>query len=56
MNEQTKLVLGIQQIDNLISLLEDNEYQQHLYSHLIPVKIELKRQLTNLTHSLKIKE
>ena len=56
MNDQTKLVLGLQQIDNLTSLLEGNEYQKFLYSHLIPVQVELQRQLTNLKHSSKIKE
>jgi len=56
MNEQTKLVLGLQQIENLTSLLEGNEYQIFLYSHLIPIQVELQRQLTNLKHSSKIKE
>ncbi len=56
MNEQTKFILALQQIDNLTSLLEGNEYQQFFYSHLIQIEIELKRQLTNLTHSSKIKE
>ena len=56
MNEQTKLILALMQIDNLTSLIEDNEYQKYLYSHLISVQVELQRQLTNLTHSSKIKE
>ncbi len=56
MNEQTKLILALQQIDNLTSLLNGNEYQSFLYSHLISVKCELDRQLTNLTHSTTIKE
>jgi len=56
MNQQTKLLLGLQQIDNLTSLLEGNEYQSFLYSHLIQMKVELNRQLTNLQHSSKIKE
>lgn len=56
MNEQTKLILALQQIDNLTSLLESNEYQKFLYSHLISVQVELQRQLTNLKHSSKIKE
>jgi hypothetical protein len=56
MNEQTKLIFALQQIDNLTSLIEGNEYQQFLYSHLISIKIELQRQLTNLTHYSKIKE
>jgi hypothetical protein len=45
MNEQTKLLLALQQIDNLTSLLEGNEYQDFLYSKLISAQIELQRQL-----------
>ena len=56
MNEQTKLILALMQIENLTSLTEDNEYQQFFYSHLIQIQTELKRQLTNLNHSSKIKE
>ena len=56
MNDQTKLILALMQIDNLTSLIEGNEYQQHMYYHLISVQVELQRQLTNLTHSSKIKE
>lgn len=56
MTEQTKLILALQQIDNLTSLIEGNEYQSFLYSHLVSVQCELQRQLTNLTHSTTIKE
>lgn len=56
MNDQTKLILALMQIDNLTSLLEGNDYQSFLYSHLISVQIELQRQLTNLQHSTTIKE
>ena len=56
MNEQTKLILALLQIDNLTSLLNQNPYQQFLYSHLIQIQVELNRQLTNLTSSTKIKE
>lgn len=56
MNQSTKFILALQQIDNLTSLIEGNEYQSFLYSHLFPIKVELERQLTNLTHSSKIKE
>jgi hypothetical protein len=56
MTEQTKLILALQQIDNLTSLLNGNEYQSFLCSHLISIKCELDRQLTNLTHSTTIKE
>jgi hypothetical protein len=48
MTDKTNLVLALQQIDNLTSLLEGNEYQKFLYSHLIQIEVELKRQLTNL--------
>ncbi len=56
MNEQTKLILALMQIDNLTSLTKGNEYQQMLYSHLISIQIELQRQLTKIQHSSKIKE
>jgi hypothetical protein len=47
MNDKTKLLLALQQIDNLTSLLEGNEYQQFLYGHLINIQVELKRQLSH---------
>ncbi len=34
-------------IEALTGLLEGNEYQQFLYSHLISLQIELQRQLKN---------
>ena len=42
------LTLAHQQVDNLVSLLEDNPYKPYLYQHLNPIKYELLRQLTNL--------
>jgi hypothetical protein len=56
MDQRTKLILALQQIENLTSLLEDNEYQKFLYSHLIQIQVEVNRQLTNLMHSSKIQE
>jgi len=57
MNETTtKLILALQQIDNLTSLLEGNPYQQFLYSHLISIQTEVQRQLTNSQISSKLKE
>jgi hypothetical protein len=56
MNEKTKLILALQQIENLTSLLHQNEYQQFLYSHLIPIQVELQRQLTNTNSYTKLKE
>ena len=54
MNEQTKLILALMQIDNLTQLIDGNEYQKFLYGHLVSVRVELQRQLTNLSHSSKI--
>ena len=55
MDEQTKLILAIYQVDNIINLIEDNEYKQYMFMHLNPVYYELKRQLTNLSIADKIK-
>lgn len=44
-----KLVLALQQVQNLVSLLEGNEYQSFIYSHLISIECELKRQLSNIS-------
>ena len=55
MDEQTKLILAIYQVDNIINLIEDNEYKQYMFMHLNPVYYELKRQLTNLAIADKIK-
>jgi len=56
MDEQTKLTLALYQVDNIIKLIEDNEYKQYMFMHLNPVYYELKRQLTNLSITDKIKE
>jgi len=49
MNDKTKLILALQQVDNLVKLIEGNEWERYLYSHLIILDVELKRQLS-LTH------
>lgn len=56
MDQKTKLLLVLQQIDNITSLIQGSEYEFFMRSHLISVQIELERQLTNLSHSTKIKE
>jgi hypothetical protein len=50
MNKQTKLILALQQVENITSLIAENEYKQFLYSHLISVEIELKRQILCLNN------
>ena len=56
MNEQTKLILAKYQVENIIELIQDNEYKQYMIMHLSPVFYELERQLTNLAHADKIKK
>ena len=45
MTEKQKLILALDQVNNIASLLEGNKYQQHLYGHLIQLEVEIKRQL-----------
>ena len=47
MNDKTKLILAMMQIDNLTELLQGNEYRDFLYSKLISVRVELQRQLNH---------
>lgn len=47
MDKRKRLVLGIQQIDNLTELFKDNEYKNFIYSHLTPIYHELQRQLSH---------
>lgn len=51
MNEEQKLLIMIEQVNNLISCSEGNEWENHLLAHLFPLYYELQRQLSNLhTH------
>lgn len=49
-DEQTKLILALQQVDNLVELTKDNEYKHYLYCKLSSIKCELERQLNNLVN------
>jgi len=55
-DEKTKMILALQQTENIIKLVHGNEYEKFFASHLSPIIYELQRQLTNLTHSTTIKE
>tara|TARA_B100001939_G_scaffold308925_1_gene289913 strand:+ start:406 stop:591 length:186 start_codon:yes stop_codon:yes gene_type:complete len=55
-DEQTKLILAIYQVENIIELIKDNEYKEYMFMHLNPVYYELKRQLTNLSIADKMKQ
>ena len=59
MTEQQRVTRALSQIDDITTLLENNEWKNFLYSHLIPLKYELQRQqclLTNQTNSTNIEE
>jgi hypothetical protein len=44
--EKEKLVIAQQQVSNLISLLENNPYEQYLNLRLTSVYYELQRQIS----------
>ena len=56
MDEQTRLILALYQVEGITQLTKDNEYRHYLYCKLSSIKCELERQLTNLTKSDKIDE
>ena len=45
MDEATKLILAMYQVEGIINLIEGNPYRQYMFMHLNPVKYELERQL-----------
>jgi hypothetical protein len=45
MNQKTKFILALSQIDNLSHLVEGNQFEQFFVSHLLPMKFEFQRQL-----------
>ena len=49
MKDKAKIILALKQVENIASLIEGNEYEQYLVSKLISIKVELERQLTNLS-------
>ena len=50
MNEKERLLIALQQINNITNLIQDNQYKEFLYGKLISVEVELQRQLTNITY------
>ncbi len=48
MNKETKFHLALIQIENLSQIVKGNEYEHFFVSHLVPIKIELERQLSLL--------
>jgi hypothetical protein len=56
MNQTSKLIFALQQTENIVSLMQGNEYEKFFSSQLSPILYELKRQLVNKTESVNIKE
>jgi len=50
MNPKERIILAEMQINNLIELTKELQYQGFISSHLLPVKYELQRQLSLLTN------
>jgi hypothetical protein len=48
MGDKTKFILALLQIENISNLMKENEYEHFMVSHLMPMKIEIERQLSNL--------
>jgi hypothetical protein len=44
------------QVEGITKLIKDNEYEQYFISHLVPIRIELQRQLTNAKQCTTMKE
>jgi len=49
MNEKMKLILALQQTENIFELLKDGPYARFFSSHILPIKFEIQRQLSCLT-------
>jgi hypothetical protein len=56
MTDEMKILLALDQIDNIMKLVKGNNWEIFFSRNLIPVRIELQRQLTCVQHSAKIKE
>jgi hypothetical protein len=56
MNQTSKLLFALQQVEGISKLMKGNEYETFIISHLSPILYELNRQLTNLKQSIKIEE
>lgn len=56
MTNEMKILLALHQIDNVMELVKGNQWEMFFSHHLIPVRIELRRQLTCLQSSATIKE
>jgi hypothetical protein len=56
MTNQQNLELALRKLNEIVELIQSNEYEQFLSYHIILTQVELKRQLTNIQYYSKIKE
>jgi|LauGreDrversion4_2_1035121.scaffolds.fasta_scaffold400529_5 hypothetical protein len=56
MKNDIKILLALEQLENVMELVKGNQWEIFFSRQLIPAHIELRRQLTCLQHSAKIKE
>jgi hypothetical protein len=47
-DEKTNLVFALTQVENISKLLKGNEYEHYLSTHILPIKYEIIRQLSNI--------
>lgn len=52
--EKIRLLIALNQVDNITELTKNNDWKTYIHSHLSTVKYELKRQLSNLSDSKEI--
>jgi hypothetical protein len=55
MNQTSKLLFALQQVEGIGKLMKGNEYEHYITTFLAPVNAELQRQLTNLKQSSKMR-
>jgi len=49
MDERTKLHLALIQVNNVLSLIQGNQYESFMKNKLITLQVEMNRQLSLLT-------
>ena len=49
MTEEVKLHLALMQTNNILSLIQGNQYEQFMKNKLVTLQVELNRQLSLLT-------
>ena len=51
MTDEVKLHLASMQVQNILSLIEGNQYEQYMKTRLITIQVEMNRQLSLISAS-----